>query len=29
VHRQFIGFSPNIEDHINGLVDMIFEGFPK
>ncbi len=29
VHRQFIGFSPNIEDHINSLVDMIFEGFPK
>ena len=29
VHRQFIGFSPNIEDHINSLEDMIFEGFPK
>ena len=30
VHRQFIGFSPKIEDHIAlHFVDMIFEGFPK
>lgn len=30
VHRQFIGFSPNIEGHIaSHFVDMIFEGFPK
>ena len=30
VHRQFIGFSPTIENYVNThLIDMIFEGFPK
>lgn len=30
VHRQFIGFSPTIEAHVNThLIDMIFNGFPK
>ena len=30
VHRQFIGFSPKIDEHISShFIDMIFEGFPK
>ena len=29
VHRQFIGFSPKIEDYIaDNFMDMIFKGFP-
>lgn len=29
-HRQFIGFSPKVDDYINShFTDMIFEGFPK
>lgn len=30
VHRQFIGFSPSVEDYISShFLDMIFKGFPK
>lgn len=30
VHRQFIGFSPRIDEHIaSHFIDMIFEGFPQ
>ena len=30
VHRQFIGFSPKIDEHIaSHFIDMIFEGFPQ
>lgn len=30
LHRQFIGFSPKIDDYVNAhLIDMLFEGFPK
>lgn len=29
-HRQFIGFSPKVDDYINShFISMIFEGFPK
>lgn len=30
VHRQFIGFSPKIDDYVSSeLLSMIFEGFPQ
>ncbi len=30
VHRQFIGFSPTIDAHVNShFIKMIFEGFPQ